>query len=350
MELNDKVAEKIANIFIERIKTIRYTPHATWVKTKHHHPQNISGRLYQGVFNNFFLLLDCTVHKYDHPFYLTLHQAKDLELNFKNAKCVPVMYFNYLVQPQNKYTPKINYKQYLDLTQEEQKQYNIIPIIGYNLVMDISQTDFVEKYPDKLEALIKIPEFSHDYSFAALDTLISKQAWLCPIREETSNRAYYAPTSDYILVPSRTQFPDIKSFYSVLLHEMTHSTGIPDRLNREGFMSNAKKDYAKEELVAELGAAIGGLNFGITREIPDENFAYVQDWLSALNDDPKFILIAIKDAIKAAQVIDKKVEEIKKTIEIQEIPPIDKKIMTNIAKELSFAKNHTHKSSKALKP
>ena len=76
MELNDKVAEKIANIFIERIKTIRYTPHATWVKTKHHHPQNISGRLYQGVFNNFFLLLDCTVHKYDHPFYLTLHQAR----------------------------------------------------------------------------------------------------------------------------------------------------------------------------------------------------------------------------------------------------------------------------------
>lgn len=350
MELNDKVAEKIANVFIERIKTIQYTPHSTWVKIKNHHPQNISGRLYQGAFNNFFLLLDCMVHNYDHPYYLTPHQAKDLELNFKNAKCVPVMYFNNLVQPRNSYTPKINYEKYLTLSQEERQQYNVIPIIGYNLVMNISQTDFTEKYPEKLQELVEIPEFKHDYSFTALDTLISKQAWLCPIKEETSNRAYYAPVSDYIQIPSRSQFPDIKSFYSVLLHEMTHSTGIPDRLNREGFMSNAKKDYAKEELVAELGAAIGGLNFGITREIPEENFAYVQDWLSALNGDPKFILVAVKDAIKAVQVINEKVEEIKKAIEVQETPSVNKKILANITRELSFSKNHSHKSLKLLKP
>lgn len=98
--------------------------------------------------------------------------------------------------------------------------------------------------------------------YEALDELVYLQNWYCPIKVQYSDSAYYSPSSDHIVCPQREQFPQGAEYYGTLLHEMAHSTGSPQRLNRTfgSFFGDAL--YAREELVAELTAALCGAFFG----------------------------------------------------------------------------------------
>lgn len=119
--------------------------------------------------------------------------------------------------------------------------------------------------------------------------------------------AYYRPASDHIQMPERSTFTGTatssatESYYSVLLHELTHWTGAKDRLDRglDGrFGSNA---YAMEELVAELGAAFLCADLGITLTPRPDHAAYLANWLEVLKGDKRAIFTA---AAKAAQAAD----------------------------------------------
>lgn len=85
---------------------------------------------------------------------------------------------------------------------------------------------------------------------------------VCPIREQQGDRAFYSPLADYIVVPLRSQFVDMQSFYETLLHEMGHSTGHPTRLNRDLAHPFGSEEYGKEELTAEFAAALAGMFSG----------------------------------------------------------------------------------------
>ena len=79
------------------------------------------------------------------------------------------------------------------------------------------------------------------------------------LRHTDKNRAFYSPSFDYINLPEIDQFNSQAEYYSTAFHEMTHSTGHADRLNRldTGIAAAAfgSETYSKEELVAEIGAA-----------------------------------------------------------------------------------------------
>lgn len=79
------------------------------------------------------------------------------------------------------------------------------------------------------------------------------------VKSEPSNRAYYHPRSDTVVMPEMKQFNSEAGYYSTLLHEMTHATGHQSRLGREAITSGkakfGNKLYAFEELVAEMGGA-----------------------------------------------------------------------------------------------
>ena len=67
---------------------------------------------------------------------------------------------------------------------------------------------------------------------------------------------YYSVSKDEIIIPEKAQFVDGESFYSNLLHEMSHASGSANRLNRlQSGQTFGSEGYAKEELVAELTAA-----------------------------------------------------------------------------------------------
>ena len=119
------------------------------------------------------------------------------------------------------------------------------------------------------------------------------------------DRACYSPWNDKITMPIRDSFKDSGHFYSVLFHEGVHSTGHKSRLARKDFNQPTpfgSEDYSKEELIAEMGAAMLCALVGIENTI-NTSAAYVKHWLSKLTADPKLIVQAASQAQKACDHI-----------------------------------------------
>ena len=130
------------------------------------------------------------------------------------------------------------------------------------------------------------------------------------VEERFSNSAYYQPDKDLIVIPDKSQFKGKKEFYGTLLHEASHATSHPTRLNREVSFNRNSKAYAKEELIAEVSSMLLSRKYqiavqNIKRDISDEknSIAYLKGWLEAgklTNDDFKD---AIKTAVKVSNYI-----------------------------------------------
>jgi antirestriction protein ArdC len=113
------------------------------------------------------------------------------------------------------------------------------------------------------------------------------------------DRAFYRFTEDYIQLPHREQFISPEAYYETALHELTHWTEHPSRLNwNRGEKENT---YALGELVAELGACYLMGEIGLPLADTWRNSAsYLQHWLKAINQDPRFIFRATAQASRAA--------------------------------------------------
>ncbi len=250
--------------------------------------------------------------KFTLPVFLTFNQAKEEDLSVcKGARSFPVYYwFKFVVHKETKKT--IKYEEYRKHPATEQENYKVIPQMKYYNVFNIDQTDFAGKYPERYERMKK-GEQPEDYSdgmiYEALDELVCLQNWYCPIKVQYSDSAYYSPSSDHIVCPQREQFPQGAEYYGTLLHEMAHSTGSPQRLNRTfgSFFGDAL--YAREELVAELTAALCGAFFGYAAAPQENNAAYLKHWLTKLKEEPAFLVEILGDVNKAAKMIADKVTE-----------------------------------------
>jgi len=118
------------------------------------------------------------------------------------------------------------------------------------------------------------------------------------------NSAYYAPSRDIIQLPPFEAFRDRESYYATALHELTHWTRHATRLSRD-FEQKRFGDtgYAREELVAELGAAFLCSEIGITPEIREDHAQYLGHWLTVLKDDKRAIFSAAAHAQRAADFL-----------------------------------------------
>jgi antirestriction protein ArdC len=123
---------------------------------------------------------------------------------------------------------------------------------------------------------------------------------------EGGNRACYFPGVDGINIPPYQSFSSPEEYYSTLFHELIHSTGHPKRLNRKELIESdgfGKKEYSKEELTAEMGAAFLCGMCGIEQKTIDNSTAYIANWLSKLKNDKKMIVQAASKAQAAADYI-----------------------------------------------
>lgn len=112
------------------------------------------------------------------------------------------------------------------------------------------------------------------------------------------NKAFYMPSADFVQVPPQPAFFEQINYYRTCLHELTHATGHPTRLGRDLANAFGSKDYAREELVAELGSAFLCAALGI---IPTVRHAdYIGNWLEVLREDNHAIFRAASAASKAA--------------------------------------------------
>lgn len=182
--------------------------------------------------------------------------------------------------------------------EDGEKEEKKIPMLRYYNVFHISQVDGVELKEEELpevEPIESAEKIKRDY--------VEREH--IRILEYATNEAFYSPTGDFIQVPERGQYKDIESFYDVLFHEMTHSTGHKSRLNRlERGAHYGNELYSKEELVAELGSASLMNMLGLeTKKTIRNNAAYIQSWIKVFKNDPRFIVSAAGKAEKAIKFI-----------------------------------------------
>ncbi len=125
------------------------------------------------------------------------------------------------------------------------------------------------------------------------------------IDHDQADRAFYSRSQDSIHLPSRTAFKEPAGYYGTALHELTHWTGHPSRLNRQTLNESYRfgdLNYAKEELRAELASVFLAAERGIPHD-PEQHASYVGSWVKALKEDKNEIFRAAHDASAAADFL-----------------------------------------------
>lgn len=324
---SDKAVEAFAAMIISRLEEVKASEWKKgWIGGNGYQgmPQNMNGRTYSGT-NSLFLFMHTAMNNYAAPIYLTFLQKEKegLRLN-KGAKAMPVVYWDWNIKDAE--GKKVSLTDYRSMSKEEREHCEARPFLRSFRVYNIDQTNMKEVNKEKYDKLVaqfqspKVADTQGMYKNAALDRMFEHQEWLCKIHcDKPSAGAFFNPTHDFIVIPQKEQFKigktesdiykDGMEYYSTALHEMTHSTGTAERLNRnmEGRYGDPK--YAKEELVAELSAAMVGNTMGFDKRITDNSAAYIDSWLHTLREEPRFIMSVMADVNKASNLILEKIDE-----------------------------------------
>lgn len=287
-----KVEEIITNQILEYLKEGEIPWKQPWMSI---FPKNFANNNeYSGI--NFFLLSIITKkNKWKYPFFLTYKQAKDLGGVVKKGQKGTVIVFSKVWTPKN---------QRINENDIEKKAKDSYWLLRYYRVFNIDQCEG-----------IKAPELSQTAPDVSYEDILKSYIDI-PIINKTGNRAYYNPLKDEIGIPPTNQFKDTLDYYSTLYHELTHSTGAKKRLGR--FEENetgifGSESYSKEELIAELGSAFLCARHNIDNRLIKNSAGYIQNWLKALENNPRWIISASSKAQKAVNYMTGKKGVIKKT-------------------------------------
>jgi len=253
----------------------------SWSKSSSLPANYLTKRAYNGI--NAFLLAS---FGYEHPFFLTFNQAKQLGgMVRKGAKSIPVIFYKLL--------DKTTSSNAVGKTKEDEK----IPMLQYYRVFHISD---IEGIDFKLPERIVNPDID---LVKDCEEIISTMPNAPAIIFEGSQPCYI-PCLDTVRMVSIDKFISTDEYYQTLFHELVHATGHKSRLNRDltgGFGSNS---YSIEELIAEMGASYLSALTGIETDILLDNAAgYIQGWLKALKNDRKMLINAASKAHKATEYI-----------------------------------------------
>ncbi len=343
----DRALQRFADMLIEKIEDMEKSDwKKPWLTDGEvvGMPQNLDGRHYNDS-NAFMLLMHMQHEGYRLPVFATFDRisrenavkTKDgwkqavgddgqplphVGVN-KGESAFPVFLTTFSVVDKDT-REKISYDDYKKLSPEEKEKYDVYPHRRVYNVFNVDQTNLKEARPElyqKIEdAHVVKPRGEGEFrafTFEPLDTMIAEQKWVCPIRLEYQDRAYYSKSEDYIKMPEKRQFADAgdeSKFYGNTFHEMAHSTGIASRLNRD-----MDSSYGREELVAEMTAAVLCQKYGMVKyvkdvksenEDKDDSLTYLKGWLGTLRQEPKYLNTVLGDVKKASEMISTKIEEI----------------------------------------
>lgn len=326
---SDEILKKFADMMVKIIETAKAN---NWKKgwmgvngSVQGLPQNISGRTYSGG-NSFFLMFNTAEQGYKTPVYMTFLQAKNQNLQVKHGeKSVPVFKWGLSIKDED--GNKISEEVYNTMSKEERSKLIVRPFPRVFSVFNIDQTNLGEVNKKKYDAIVarfKVPEQEVKdtdgmYVNEALDRMFETKAWYAKIQyDKPSDQAFYLPSTDTIVLPMKSQFKlgqtpedvyrDGMEYYSTALHEMAHSTGHEDRLDRS-FGQHGTDNYAHEELIAEMTSALVGSTMGFDRKILENNANYLSGWLNRLKGKPETISTIMTDVGKASDMIIDKIDE-----------------------------------------
>ena len=191
---------------------------------------------------------------------------------------------------------------FLRVVDEETQEEKEVPYLKYINVFHLSQCEGVS--PRWAVSVAQGSNLQPDaVAEAVVNGYINRSGVRLTVTE--SDRAFYRPSTDEVVVPQISQYQNVAEYYSTLFHELTHSTGHNSRLNRiANTAAFGSHEYSREELCAELGAAFLNNHCGLETDASFRNSAgYIQGWLKALKDDKHLIIAAAGAAEKAVSLV-----------------------------------------------
>lgn len=246
-----------------------------------------TGKPYRGI-NALLLSLIAMEHNYSSNVWTTFDKAKEMGGSVKKGeKSTTVVFFT---------TINVEDKKKNDGSTKG------VPIMKFFPVFNIDQTDGCE-IPVKFQPKQVLVADSDILS--VIDTVWSgynnkpSLRWGGP-------QAFYDPSIDHIQLPPIESFISTEAYCETMFHEAVHSTGHKNRLDR--FVKDGSptmfgsENYAKEELVAELGSVMLMSSVGVTPPMTN-SAAYVNGWLKALKNDKSLLISAANKAQKAVDHI-----------------------------------------------
>ena len=244
----------------------------------------VTNNYYKGS-NLMLTMLDSEINKYAHAIYATEKQWKQLKCEvIKGSPSLPITFWNTIF--------------------EDSKRIKGKKVIAGSFCL------YYRVYNVKfIEGEYKVPTFKSgkQYSIKLIDDFI--KATKVELQHSENKGCFYSPKKDYINMEYKTNFKDTEEsnatvhYYSTLFHELAHSTGHESRTNRVKTNLNRfgshSKEYAFEELVAEIGSILLGHQFNIEKTVRDNHAKYLNSWIKALKKDYTLIATAFAQAQKA---------------------------------------------------
>lgn len=247
-------------------------------------PTSLStGKPYQGINT---LILSLLGEGYEFPLWLTFKQAQALGGSVKKGeKAVRVVYAS---------------QKSIEPAEEGEKGSSFFFYKWFN-VFNVDQCEGIE-IPAKY-----LPTGEMVQPLDAINSIWDGYTNRPEMYYSEQGRAFYSPTEDSITLPTLHQFKSAEEHAYTFAHEMIHSTGHESRANRWSKPEDKPsrfgcESYAKEELIAEVGACMLLANAGVQFDIPN-SAAYLRSWIKALNDDKSLIFKASAKAQAAADYI-----------------------------------------------
>lgn len=334
LSAEDRALEKFADIMIEKIKDMDKADwKMPWFPAGVHPARNLDGREYND-FNQVMLMFlqqsmgwkTSRYATFDRIRYMNYERdssgmfvrqkdkdGKDIpDVHVKSGeKSIPVyLYLKFAVHLET--NEKIDFDDYKDLSRSEQEKYRLGTYFRIYNVFNLDQTNMKEVRPDLYEKFAtefedKLPEKLSEANLPEMDALLDKGLWVCPITQVVGPDAYYRPSTDEIVLPSKELFFKDEQFYGTALHEMAHSTGARNRTDRPMGGIFGSPEYAREELVAELSSALlcskMGFSKDVESEIQTQSANYLKSWLGSLQDDTNYIKSVLSDVRRASSFI-----------------------------------------------
>lgn len=232
--------------------------------------------------------------------YLTFKQIQDLQKSNpkiklrKGSQSQMVLFWKFFDEPNNETMENVSEQD----SHDKEKAKKPVPICRYYNVFNVADVD-------GLESKIPLPNHVYNPDLEA-EKIIANYVFhnnIDFIVKKGSDRAYYV--ENRVVVPDKSQFSSLSEYYSTIFHELVHSTGHKDRLNRNlHFQTKGDISYSKEELVAEIGSNFILSKLGmLENNVSINSINYLHNWLNAISNDVTLITIAAQQAEKAANLI-----------------------------------------------
>ena len=274
-----------------------------------------TGRKYNGI-NRMILMFKSMENAWADPRYYTFHQVSKMD-GCKIRAGEKATAVEYWLVRDTKLKKNMTYPEYEKLLRDDptrkSSEFYSFPKTAY--VFNAAQVEGLQPLPQPERGLMEEDQLAGEVVKTMSENMGVRLIY-------GGDEAYYSPATDTIHLPPDEAFHSNVERVGVTLHELSHATSAPSRLDRAivGFHTDPEQ-YAMEELRAEIASTFvcGEIGLEMPEAVIKNHMAYVSSWLAHIKQDHNALFAAIKDADKIADyMVDKgRVDVLREKLEIE---------------------------------